>query len=67
MIPLHWRTGAGTVIAAFFGWHSVHVTHTDLISVIDERAARHGQKECKCNLHVLLVEQVMHTLHIVVA
>ena len=67
MIPLHRGTGACAVVASLLGRHTIHVAHSDLIAVVDERAAWHGQQKGESNLHVFLIEQVMHTLHIVIA
>lgn len=44
MVPLHWRPGPGAVVAAL---HTglCNVTHTNFVTIVEQRCSGHGQEE----------------------
>ena len=66
LIPLHGGTGTGTLIAAFNRSQPFHITHTDLITIVNKRCARHGKEERKGNLHFFRLQPSCHSIHIMI-
>ena len=66
VIPLHGTAGAGALVAALHTGQPLHVAHTNLVAVVNERRAGHGQQEGKGQLLLVPLHVLCKAGHVVV-
>ena len=66
-VPLHGAAGACPIIAAFHRSKIFQISHTNLVTIVNERGTRHGKQECKGNFHIFRIKLAGKSFHIVIA